>query len=194
VISGAARRLIALTSAALLTAASACGGGTTSTAGSALRSATAPAVTSTLAPTALPSVAAIPTPPPATSPTPSAATATTTAPTLAPIAPTLAPTVPTAMPASGGQAVTIRAVASQFVPASATLPTGSIVTLTFENQDAGVAHDIEIFDPSSAEVARTAIAPGPDTQTITFMLGGPGRYSFKCALHPTKMNGAFAVQ
>jgi plastocyanin len=124
----------------------------------------------------------------ASTPSPASAPTVVAPPTRAAPPPTEAP------PAGGGQAITIRAVDTQFVPASATLPAGAAVALTFDNQDAGVAHDIEIFDPSGAEIARSGIASGPDTQTLTFMLGEPGRYSFKCAVHPTRMFGAFAVQ
>ena len=124
---------------------------------------------------------------PGTSPAkPATAVATAVAP------PPPAPSAPT--PTGGGQSITIVAADTKFVPSFASLPAGATLTLTFDNQDAGVAHDIEIFDPSSAEIAHTEIANGPDVQTITFTLGAPGRYSFKCVVHPTKMFGSFTVQ
>lgn len=174
-----------------------CGGGDDSSA-----TPTAEAVT-TQTPSATMGVPTAPASPaaPADTPTTVVAPATVDSPVTLPTqAPEIQPTVAlqaTATPvpvASGAASLTITAIDTKFSPSSATLPAGAVVTLTFDNQDIGVTHDIVIFDPAGSTLAATDLAEGAIVQTALFTLGGPGAYSFKCSVHPREMKGYLQVQ
>jgi plastocyanin len=77
---------------------------------------------------------------------------------------------------------------------SFTVTAGSVVTIKLDNQDAGVQHDVVVFDPTSMQVAGTEVALGPVMQQTSFTPGAPGRYTFKCTVHPQQMFGAITVQ
>lgn len=81
----------------------------------------------------------------------------------------------------------------KFAPTTATVPAGASVTLTLDNQDATVSHDLQVFGPGGNIVAQTAIAVGPNTRSTTFTLGA-GSYPFRCSVHPREMTGVLVVQ
>jgi plastocyanin len=68
------------------------------------------------------------------------------------------------------------------------------VTVTFNNQDAGVTHDIVFFAPGGAQVAASDLFAGPGMRTLTFTPATPGTYAFKCSVHPREMTGALTAQ
>lgn len=98
-----------------------------------------------------------------------------------------------APPPGGNVSVYIKAVTTAFSPSTATVPAGAPVSLTFDNQDPGIMHDLVLYGAGSSVVAATDIATGPNTQTITFTLTA-GEYVFKCSVHPREMNGALTAQ
>lgn len=142
----------------------------------------------------------------AASPTAAALDATATSPAPAPTQPGLAPTpVPTRPPAPppppppppppAGVSITIAAFdALNFSPRTATAPAGSSVTLTFDNQDAGVLHDLRVFSSGGALLAQTDIFEGVGQRTVTFTVGAAGAYPFTCSVHPQNMRGTLTVQ
>jgi plastocyanin len=70
------------------------------------------------------------------------------------------------------------------------------VTVTFENKDNGIPHNIHFFQGDSASgtsVATTAIKPGPATDTLTMNLKA-GTYYYQCDVHPLQMHGTLTVQ
>ena len=71
---------------------------------------------------------------------------------------------------------------------SITVPAGSRVTVTFQNNDNLVPHD---FGVSIAGVPHTETCSGPCTRSITFT-APRGTYSFQCSLHPD-MLGTFVA-
>ena len=74
---------------------------------------------------------------------------------------------------------------------------GAQVTVTFENQDAGVLHNIHFFANRnrSATLAASELRPGPATDTITFTApAAPGTYPFICDAHPDTMTGNLSVR
>ncbi len=185
--------------AAFAFAVTACGGGSQAAHTTPSAAATRPAAMSTRAATAT-TAAARATSTAESTVTPSGpephATAQTAVPAAAP-APTQPP-APSAAPASpppppSGVAATIAAINTLFSPPSLALPAGATVTLTFGNQDDGITHDIVIFDPSGAQIAATELATGPVTQMLTFSLGAPGSYPFKCSVHPQQMRGVISA-
>ena len=70
-------------------------------------------------------------------------------------------------------------------------PAGREVTITFENRDAGVSHNLRIAGPSGP--IATKIEKGPITQTLTFTIDEPGTYQFLCEVHPTAMKGDLVI-
>jgi plastocyanin len=185
--------LIALTLTGASLAFVACGGGTNEAATDATPQSSftaqptrpAPTATSTIetgaAPTDTPQAAATPTvqrTQPAAQPTqphPPAATST-------PVPPPVQ-----------SQSLTIAANGSKFVPSKLNAAGGSAVTITFDNQDAGVAHDLIVYTPGGGIAGQAEIFTGPATRTFTFTPSGPGTYAFKCSVHPTSMYGTIAV-
>lgn len=66
------------------------------------------------------------------------------------------------------------------------------VTIHFNNQDAGVVHNIQFFSPSGASVGATALVAGPSLDALTFTVGA-GTYAYKCDVHPGTMRGRLIV-
>lgn len=62
-----------------------------------------------------------------------------------------------------------------------TVPVGQEVTVTVDNADDGVNHNLHVKvtgDP------RTALEAGPVEQTLRFTAKAPGTYEFVCDIHP----------
>ena len=74
------------------------------------------------------------------------------------------------------------------------LPPDQETELTFDNEDAGVEHNIAIFtDDSASEALFTgATFPGVATQTYTVPALAEGEYYFHCDVH-TNMSGTVEV-
>lgn len=94
----------------------------------------------------------------------------------------------------GGGAVTVTAQNLSFDPTTIDLPADTESTITFDNRDAGVQHNIAIFtDDSLAEnLFRGEIVTGPDTIDYTIPPLGAGEYYFHCDVHQD-MNGTVVV-
>jgi plastocyanin len=74
---------------------------------------------------------------------------------------------------------------------------GSPVTVTFDNQDAGVLHNIHFFANRnrSADLAKSDLKAGPASDTLTFTApSAPGTYPFICDAHPDTMTGNLSVR
>lgn len=88
---------------------------------------------------------------------------------------------------------------TSFVSACLAAPAGRAFTITFQNQDAGIPHDIAIFtanpttDPSARSLFMGKIVTGPTTVTYRVPAIPAGRYFFRCAVHPAQMFGTFVV-
>ena len=67
-------------------------------------------------------------------------------------------------------------------------------TITFENRDAGVQHDIAIYSDSSLadELFDGELVTGPATVDYAVPALPPGEHYFQCNVHPT-MNGSVVV-
>lgn len=68
-------------------------------------------------------------------------------------------------------------------------PAGTI-TITFQNEDEGITHNLEVT--GDGVDASTEIAEGPVEQTLTFE-AGPGTYDYVCVVHPNEMTGTLEV-
>jgi plastocyanin len=74
------------------------------------------------------------------------------------------------------------------------IPANTPVTLTFENKQAGVPHDVAIHDP--ADVSRFLFngdtVTGPATIEYQLPSLAAGEYGFQCTIHPP-MTGTIQV-
>jgi plastocyanin len=114
-------------------------------------------------------------------------------------------------PLPGEGVTTVVARDIKFVQQVVRVAPGATVTLTLDNQDTGVPHNIEFFDtPKAGEgallegctegckdggtVLSTEIESGPAMQAFTFIAPAAGRYGFWCVVHPTTMTGTLIVE
>jgi plastocyanin len=105
---------------------------------------------------------------------------------------------PTPTATSGGQTVAVALTAQNiaFDKSTITVPAGSNVVMTFNNQDTGVPHNFALYTDSTAKTRIFAggFVTGPATVTYTFTAPAqPGTYFFRCDVHPTVMTGSFVV-
>ena len=97
----------------------------------------------------------------------------------------------------GGPAVvTIVAQNLKFDKSTITATAGLDVTVTLDNRDAGVLHNIAFYTNRAAtsKIFGGPIITGPATNTSTFPAPGAGNYFFRCDVHPDTMTGTFIVQ
>jgi plastocyanin len=102
-------------------------------------------------------------------------------------------------PASGGApppgATTVTASGLTFDVPSISLPAGQPSTITFDNEDAGVQHNIAIYTDESATKALFQGDPVTGVATQDYHVDGldPGSYYFRCDFHPESMHGTVNV-
>ena len=70
---------------------------------------------------------------------------------------------------------------------------GDEITLTFENKDVDVAHNLHVQAGTEGDF-RTEIVRGPVTQTLTLTIDSPGEYTYICDVHPTQMRGTLVLE
>jgi plastocyanin len=100
-------------------------------------------------------------------------------------------------PDGGPAIVTIVAQNLKFDKDTLTATAGLDVTVTLDNKDAGVLHNIAFYTNRSAsqKIFGSELTTGPATQTSTFPApGSAGTYFFRCDVHPDTMTGAFVVR
>jgi len=101
--------------------------------------------------------------------------------------------------AAGLENVTIDLVAKDFAfnTSTITVPPGANVTVNFDNQDSGVAHNFAVYDSASMKttIFKGELIVGPKKTTYTFNAPQePGTYHFQCDPHAQKMKGDFIVK
>ena len=74
------------------------------------------------------------------------------------------------------------------------LPAGQPTTITLDNQDAGIPHNLAIYTDDSLSTAlfQGEQFPGIDSREYQIPAIDPGTYYFHCDVHPT-MNGTVVV-
>ena len=94
----------------------------------------------------------------------------------------------------GGEAVTVTAQNVAFGTDTIELPADTESTITFDNEDAGVQHNIAIFtdDSLSENLFRGDVITGSDTIDYPIPPLEAGEYYFHCDVHPD-MNGTVVV-
>ncbi len=132
-------------------------------------------------------------PPPPATPTP-AATPSAAPSEAAPVAPSSAPA---AAPSDGmvgmGAALQLSASGVQFATAALEAPADQAFQIAFDNQDAGIPHNVQIKDASGALVFDGARVDGPNKVTYDVPALKAGAYTFNCLFHPN-MVGTLTVK
>jgi plastocyanin/mono/diheme cytochrome c family protein len=111
--------------------------------------------------------------------------------------PTTDPNAPTPTPVPDAQQLTVVGLDLEFDPETLTANATQPITVTFDNQDEGVQHNIVFYDgpdADSEQIAGTDIASGAVVQTLSFGPLEAGEYYYDCQVHPTTMQGVLTVQ
>lgn len=124
----------------------------------------------------------VPTPPPATAAPPAST---------APLPSVEDPTPVDGVPEAPG--VVVRALNIAFEPQAVTVPANVPLVLLFDNQDAGIPHDIQVADPNGNVIVKSEIIAGPRQLQVPLPALAPGAYSFVCVVHPN-MTGTITAQ
>ena len=98
---------------------------------------------------------------------------------------------------SNSVTIDITAKAFAFNTSTITVPAGANVTINFNNMDAGIPHNVAVYENKDAKKAIYvgAVIKGPKTVTYNFTAPTmPGTYFFRCDVHPTTMIGDFIVK
>src|SRR5581483_147615 len=105
------------------------------------------------------------------------------------------PPPPTQAPPPPPQNLALTVVAQdvKFSPSSLSAAAGAALTVTLDNRDAGVPHNIVFYAPGGGTLASSATITGPATATVAFTPPGAGSYTFKCSVHPQQMFGVLTV-
>ena len=98
--------------------------------------------------------------------------------------------------APSGTSLSITADDIHFSASCLAAPAGQPFTITFDNKDSGVPHNVAIYSDSSASkvLFRGQIVTGAATTTYHVPALPAGTYYFRCDVHPTAMRGTFIVK
>jgi hypothetical protein len=111
--------------------------------------------------------------------------------------PTGQPSGPACQPT--GTTVEVTALGIAFDTDCLAAPADQAFTLTFDNEDPSVPHNVDIlsadpaFDPSAQTLFATDLITGPVTQSFDAPAIPAGTYFFRCDVHPQQMFGTFVV-
>lgn len=95
----------------------------------------------------------------------------------------------------GSGAIAITAVNSTFDTTQLSAPASKPFQIVFDNEDAGVPHNVAIYTDSSAATPKFVgdTFDGKATETYHVPALPPGPYYFRCDVHPAQMNGTLTV-
>jgi cytochrome c oxidase subunit 2 len=98
--------------------------------------------------------------------------------------------------APNGTSVKVSAKDVHFSTDCLAAPAKKPFTITFDNEDSGVPHNVAIYSNSSASkvLFRGQIVTGVKTVTYHVPALPAGTYYFRCDVHPTAMHGTFVVE
>lgn len=73
-----------------------------------------------------------------------------------------------------------------FDPPALSVPAGIPLTITFDNQEAGIPHNLRLLGDAqfSTTLVESEIVAGPATLQLAVPGLVPGRYRFGCSVHP----------
>lgn len=96
---------------------------------------------------------------------------------------------PSAGPSGPPGQITVIAEQVKFNVTTIAAPAAKPFKITFDNRDAGTAHDIDILDSSGAKAFDGKDFAGPAVQVYDVPALKAGTYKFECSIHPALMNG-----
>jgi len=91
-----------------------------------------------------------------------------------------------------GEAVMITAENISFTQTEVEAPADTPFTIRFENNDAGIPHNVEIKDAGNQSVFQGEIFNGVETRDYAVPALPAGEYTFVCTVHPN-MTGTLSV-
>jgi mono/diheme cytochrome c family protein/plastocyanin len=91
---------------------------------------------------------------------------------------------PPASEAPAGEAVKITALGIKFLEAEVSVPADAAFSIDFDNQDAGIPHNVEIKDAAGASIFKGEIFNGVEVRTYNVQALPAGTYTFICTVHP----------
>jgi plastocyanin len=85
--------------------------------------------------------------------------------------------------------------ATAFSPNTIELPSGQPATITFDNEDPGATHNLDVFSDKdyTTEISKTPDVVGIGSGEVALPALDPGTYYFRCDFHPTTMQGTITV-
>lgn len=86
--------------------------------------------------------------------------------------------------------ITISSQSTDFDIEAFQVPVGEEVTVTYENEHDGVAHNFSVDD---VDGASTELERGEVTQEVSFTIDEPGTYTFVCDAHRGAMKGTITA-
>ena len=86
--------------------------------------------------------------------------------------------------------ITISSESTDFDIEEFQVPVGEEVTVTYENKDEGVVHNLNVTD---VDDAATDLEAGEVTQELTFTIDEPGTYDYVCDAHRAAMKGTITA-
>ncbi len=89
--------------------------------------------------------------------------------------------------------LTITAMKIQYTERELTAPAGRAFTVAFVNQDAGIPHNVDLYDASGKQVFSGDTINGINTITYNVPALTPGAYKFACKWHPS-MVGTLTIK
>ena len=98
-----------------------------------------------------------------------------------------ASSAPVESQAPAGATVDVAALNVAFDKAELSVPADTAFTLNFDNQDAGIPHNVAIKDGSGTEVFKGDIINGPAKAAYSVKALAAGSYTFVCSVHPNMM-------
>ncbi len=84
----------------------------------------------------------------------------------------------------------------KFDKSTLVIQAGQQITLTLDNQDGSVLHNVSIYTDKTASdsIYKGDFVKGVKTQDYTFTAPAPGVYYFRCDAHPDTMRGTLVVR
>jgi len=105
--------------------------------------------------------------------------------------------------AAGGTELTLTApvgaVNTGFAEKTLSAPADTDFTIEFDNQDAGIPHNVQIFEGTDTTATPvwtpddSALISGPDTEEYEIPALAAGTYMYNCYSHPATMVGTLTV-